>query len=132
MLDAIHWPNSVRDWMDALGMRPVRPETASSLSTLESIRQVMLDTVDHADTGKSAVQKTRLHVRILGAKDAQALWYLRSDLMQLLSACDGEAQAGCALVEISVLFEGLIPAGFHTKPAHRLSGYDGAMPKRPR
>ena len=130
MLDAIHWPNSVRDWMDALGMRPVRPETASSLSTLESIRQIMLDTVDHADTGKSAAQKARLHVRILSARDAQALWYLRSDLMQLLSTESGEVEAGNVLVGISALFEGLIPVGFYARPAQRFSGYDGAMPKR--
>ncbi len=132
MLDAISWPHSVRDLLDALGMRAAPPETRSSVATLESIRQLMLDSADRVDAGKSLAQKTRLRFRIVTAPDAQALWYLRSDLMQVLSAVMCELEARRTLDGISALFDGLVPASLlasHSRQMrHKPGGFGYHVP----
>ena len=116
MAAALHWPNSVRDFLDALGVLPASPEAAS---TLEGIRQAMLDALEApADpTTDRLVQKIRLGHRIRTGKDAQALWYLRSDLMQFLSTSRGELEVARQLEQISSLFEGLLPPGLMPRRA---------------
>ena len=44
------------------------------------------------------------------ATDIQSLWYLRSDLMNLLSCCCGEDQARRLIRQITGLFRGYLPA----------------------
>jgi hypothetical protein len=48
--------------------------------------------------------------RLVTAQDVQALWYQRTDLMQVLCRSQGEAQARAVLSDITRLFEGLLPA----------------------
>jgi hypothetical protein len=47
-----------------------------------------------------------LHMRIRFARDLDALWYLRPDLMTAMSACHGESAARVALTEITGMFRG--------------------------
>lgn len=59
-----------------------------------------------------ATQKARpaLWRRVRYAEDAQALWYLRADVMEALSEVLGEAQAQQSMESISQRFDGLLPA----------------------
>ncbi|MES2509804.1 MAG: hypothetical protein V4625_07725 [Pseudomonadota bacterium] len=111
MLDAVHWAHSVRDWLDALGRGPARPGKPPRAASFENIRQAMLDTVARAESGGRAAPRTRLTYRIMVARDIEALWFLRSDVMQLLSANTGELQALAELNAINARFKGLLPVG---------------------
>lgn len=108
MLDTVHWKNSVRDWLGALGK--LAPKTVSE-GSIADIRDAMLDAVARAESGGRAALKTRLSHRILMASDIEALWFLRSDVMQLLCVSDGEEQARRELDAVSARFNGLLPAG---------------------
>ena len=55
--------------------------------------------------------------RIQSARDVQALWYLRGDLMAALAALQGEQRARAIVREISAEFEGLLPGGMSTRPS---------------
>lgn len=54
--------------------------------------------------------QARIWGRVLYAADIQALWYLRSDLMTLLSHPLGETEARTRLAGVTALFTGLLPA----------------------
>lgn len=92
-------------------------ETAPAPSTesrIKLIRQAMLDSLN--DLGDSA-QLTRVQARVLYATDIQALWYLRGDLMNLLAALNGEFAAKAHLVQITSMFNGLLPAAQMSRPS---------------
>lgn len=126
MLDVLPWHNSVRGWLDTLGRRTISTEIIPAAATLADVRQAMLDAAERAESITGA-SRTRLVFRINAAHDAQALWYLRSDLMQLVSAAGGELEAWRQLDSISALFRGLIPAALHPGRSGR---YDGSHPSR--
>ena len=110
MAVVLHWPNSVRDFLDALGVLPAGPE---AISTLEDVRQAMLEALEGPvkATTDWFVHKLRISHRVRTGKDTQALWYLRSDMMQFLSASMGETAAAHQLEQISGRFVGLLPPG---------------------
>ncbi len=58
-----------------------------------------------ATTGAALARQIRY------ATDAQALWHCRGDLMQALSRWRGEAAATATLMELTRLFDGLVPPG---------------------
>ena len=55
--------------------------------------------------------------RVRWAPNAQALWYLRSDVMTLLSTQHGESAARQCLQEITQLFLGLVHANQMSRPS---------------
>ena len=74
----------------------------------ERIRKAMLFSLDtHCGT-----QDPDIDVRIMRASGITELWYLRPDLMQVLSVCAGESVARDALAQITALF-----VGYHAMPA---------------
>lgn len=82
-------------------------------SRIKDIRQAMLDSI----VGLSdSHQFSQVWARVLYAPDIQALWYLRSDLMTLLSGLLGERTAGARLATISRLFEGQLPSAQKSRP----------------
>lgn len=85
-------------------------------SRIEDIRQAMLDAVGEFGE-KHYPQITR---RIRYAGDIQGLWYLRGDLMAVLSATSGEMAASEKIGTLNSMFEGMLPGGLNSRPS-RLS-----------
>lgn len=61
----------------------------------------------------------RMNMRLRYASDIEALWYLRSELRNLLIPLRGEALANATLAELTPLFQGQLPSalGGPSKPA---------------
>lgn len=55
--------------------------------------------------------------RVFCAPNIQSLWYLRTDVMTLLSGQYGEAAAREELRVISNMFRGLLPAALGSRPS---------------
>lgn len=53
--------------------------------------------------------------RIVFASDLQALWYLRPELLMVVSAVAGERAAQAKIARISALFDGLLPQGLSSR-----------------
>jgi hypothetical protein len=72
---------------------------------VEKIRSLMLGYLDPSPN--SAHQSLIRRLRF--ASDVQALWYLRGDLMAVLSELSNERQARDQIQQITLMFEGLVP-----------------------
>jgi len=85
--------------------RKSRPQREADLA-LQRIRFGMLNTLDaHCDK-----PPIRLDAAIQRADDIMALWHLRQDLMNAISASKGEVVAQAAMATVSELFRGHIPS----------------------
>ncbi|MDB5848603.1 MAG: hypothetical protein JWP29_2355 [Rhodoferax sp.] len=85
---------------------------------IEQVRSVMRRALDEAGVaGFEHVAK-----RLEQAKDIEALWFLRADLMGALSTIQGETAARRAMAKVTPLFDGLLPASLNSRP----SPLDGA------
>ena len=82
-------------------------------SRITDMRQAMLDSIVGLSDSQQFVQ---VWARVLYAPDIQALWYLRSDLMTLLSGLLGERTASVHLATISRMFDGQLPAAQKSRP----------------
>jgi hypothetical protein len=80
---------------------------------VEDIRLAMLDLL--GEDGEFNYPQLTRKVRYSG--DAQALWYLRGELMAALSAMSNEADARAHMEMISRMFKGLVPAGLASRPS---------------
>ncbi len=76
-------------------------------SRIEGIRKAMLDSMTEFLAGK-ATQST-IWDKVLHAPSIQTLWYLRIDLMVMLSLHCGEAMASDRLQTITQRFRGVLP-----------------------
>ena len=91
-------------------------------SDLEPARQIMMGELDHLHAARHSdsaldARLSRLRLRIGLCRDAAGLWFLRSDLMQVLSTSLGEYEARQRMTRIDLLFEGLLPASLNSRPA---------------
>ncbi len=76
-------------------------------SRIVDIRQAMLNDLTEADESNKL---TRVYVRIVFARDLQALWYLRCDAMTMLAKGVGESAASKRIATTTAMFNGLLPA----------------------
>ena len=74
---------------------------------LEVIRAAMLDEIMELDDMHAVVYGSVWN-SIDSARDIQSLWYLRSDLLKVISESYGEEVARKKLQEISEMFRGLV------------------------
>ena len=81
---------------------------------LHEIRQAMLSCLGALGDSPTVV---RLTAKVLYSTDAESLWYLRSDLMQVLAETRGEALARQRVDAISNMFRGLLPAAQQSRPS---------------
>ena len=83
---------------------------------LETIRSAMLLCLEPLadDRDRHFVQVLN---RIRFSNDAEDLWYLRGDVMALLSATRGELAARHCVDGLRPLFEGLLPRSLTDRPA---------------
>ncbi len=110
-------PNLRNSVYSLLGGSAVAASESVLESRLEDIRQGMLDAMGEFGE-KHYPQVTR---RIRYAGDIQALWYLRGDLMSVLSATHGEMLARERVGSLTHMFEGMLPGGLGTRPSRLTS-----------
>ena len=97
--------STLRDSLYGLLGHASTPTESRLFSGIEDIREAMLELIGD-DGPRRFPQVTR---RIRYATDIQALWYLRGDLMAILAALHGEAEARERVRAISTMFRGLLP-----------------------
>ena len=88
-------------------------ERADDAGSLENVRAMMLALAEYEGSERA----TALVRRIRYAMDLQALWFLRGELMALLSRSQGEAAARRHVEELSTQFEDLLPSGLRSRPS---------------
>ena len=98
-----------------LGKAPERVDVTGE--QLDSIREIMLDALGPV----AALSFPHVERRILFARDVQALWYARADLMAVLSEQHGERAAHAKMEPISHRFKGLLPTAM-TQSRRRIPG----------
>ena len=72
---------------------------------LEEVRRAML----HSLKGLTGCEVARMNMRLRYAGDIEALWYLRSDLLDTLTLLRGKAIAQTVLDRITPMFQGQLP-----------------------
>ena len=77
-------------------------------SKVEHIREEMLDCM--ALTLGDSAMRPAVWTRVQYADDIQSLWFLRSDVMHMLSEHCGETTAANKVHNLTALFRGLIPS----------------------
>ena len=65
-------------------------------------------------SGDSVLDASPDH-RILYGRDVQSLWYVRSDVMNLIAGTHGETLAREQLVMLTDMFRGLLPKGLDSR-----------------
>lgn len=76
---------------------------------VEIIRTAMLDALASIDTGAN-IGSPKAWSDITRAADIQTLWYLRSEVLRLLSDFHGEQSGRDKLEAMTEMFRGLVPA----------------------
>lgn len=79
-----------------------------TLPQLEHIREGMLECM--ASFLETSTTRPQVWTKVLYANDIQSLWYLRSDVMQMLSRHCGETLATNKLEALTERFRGHLPA----------------------
>jgi len=73
----------------------------------ETIRNAMLKAIHESYETKNE-DAVRVWSSLSRASDIQTLWYLRSDVLRLLSAHHGETLARAQMTEMTELFRGVV------------------------
>lgn len=100
--------DSIYSWLGT----DLSPDQETSDERLEEIRSRMLVAVQCAN---DPVEHAHLRQKIYFAADTTALWYLRADLMKVLSACHGERIARQKIAMLSNRFHGVLPRGLKVR-----------------
>ena len=87
-------------------------ETSRAAFRIEDIRQAMLDSMGDGASVKFAMVVRRVEL----APSLEALWFLRPELLMVISSMDGELAAQGQVERISAMFEGLLPKGMSSRP----------------
>ena len=80
---------------------------------MERFRGAMLGLIEGDPSDKAAM----LNLRIRCAATLQSLWFMRSEMMALLAATHGEAQARHRLDRISETVRDVLPSGLRSRPS---------------
>ena len=83
---------------------------------IDEAREALLALLHGSDKGEALSAVVR---KLTWAPDAQSLWYLRSEVMSLLSGELGETEAVHRVKSVSPKFKGLVPAS-QISPTSRL------------
>lgn len=102
----------LESWSSVRGSAAGMTDSVRELG-FEAVRDAMLSALQAA----IPVGRSPLEHRIRFAGDVQALWFLRSDLMAVLSSVEGEARAHAVLAALTTLFDGLLPDSLVSRPS---------------
>ena len=78
---------------------------AEKLKRVAGVRRAMLDALGP----QGAELNPRLKHRLMYLSDANALWYARSEMVNVLSRLHGEARAVETVIRLTPVFQGLVP-----------------------
>lgn len=95
------------------GGASTQPPEQDTVFSIEHIRECMMAQLPE-DGDERAVMVRR---RIRYANTIEALWFMRGDLMAVLSRRHGEAAALERISSISEMFEDLLPPGLRSRPS---------------
>lgn len=94
----MNWiPNALLSGIQSIYQRAAGSEISRRENALEDIRKAMLRELDYS----SAIEASKLELKVVHASDLQDLWYLRGDIMAALAAVDGEDLASQKMSLIS-------------------------------
>jgi hypothetical protein len=82
---------------------------------LDDIRQAMLDCL--GNVGRERFPQVER--RVMFASDIQSLWYLRPELLMVVSSAIGEQAAQERVAQLSAMFDGLLPKSLNSRPGGR-------------
>jgi hypothetical protein len=99
---------SIGDWIASL---PAPLGATAPATSVQGVRDAMLRTLGEGGSAR----KPGLARRIRLATSAEALWDLRTELMQVCAQCEGEASARRSLAGVDAEFRGLLPASVTAK-----------------
>ena len=85
-----------------------------TIITIEDIRHRMLDLLA-AEAQSERLATVRRRIRY--AVSVEALWFMRGELMAVLSRSQGEAAALEQISETSEMFDDLLPQGLRSRPS---------------
>ena len=95
-----------------LGSRFPEPDEDTVVS-IEDIRMRMTEMLcSHTDDRAAVVRR-----RIRYADSVESLWFMRGELMAVLSRSRGEARALEMIAGVSELFDDLLPDGLRSRPS---------------
>lgn len=80
---------------------------------MERFRTAMLGLIEAETSDRAAM----LNLRIRCAATLQSLWFMRSEMMVVLAATHGEAEARRRLDAISELARDALPSGLRSRPS---------------
>lgn len=86
-------------------LQPRAAGQAAEPRDLEDLRSAFLESLGY----DGRLNYPMLVRRLRFAQDPEALWYLRSEVMDALAAVHGEARARALMGDLSALFDGQIP-----------------------
>lgn len=98
-----------RNILEAVSISRLLPGYARALQ-LQRIQASMLGALH-----RSQAENTSIRAKILAANDLDQLWYLRCDLMQVISAGRSEKQARALLAPVTALFDEIVPSSMHSR-----------------
>lgn len=105
--------NSLHAIFSAGLTRPGDDDQPDTVISIEDIRARMIDLLsDEADERAVVVRR-----RIRYADSVEALWFLRGELMAVLSRVRGEAGALRLIAGVSEMFGDLLPEGLRSRPS---------------
>ena len=104
-------PNLRSSFMAFLGQGPVTPSIMDDRT--EILREFILDEL--GEFGEKHFPNVGRRVRY--AQDIVSLWYVRGDVMAVLSAVHGETIAREKVDRITDQFKGLLPRGLSSRPS---------------
>ena len=102
---ALENPNLRNNLHDLLGRDKPSSTAWVRDQGLEEVRRAML----HSLMGLTGCEVARMNMRLPYAGDIEALWYLRSDLLDTLTLLRGEAIAQTVMDRITPMFQGQLP-----------------------
>lgn len=105
--------NSLHAIFSAGLTRPREEEDPDTVITIEDIRSRMIDLL----AGQADERATIVRRRIRYADSVEALWFMRGELMAVLSRVHGEAGALELISGVSNMFDDLLPEGLRSRPS---------------
>jgi hypothetical protein len=88
-------------------------DDVETVTSIEDIRTRMLDLLSsHTEERANVVRR-----RIRYADSVESLWFMRGELMAVLSHVRGEAVALELIADISGMFDDLLPEGLRSRPS---------------
>ena len=96
-----------------LGVSRLVEEDEDTLVSIEDIRTRMTEMLSSQDDERASVVRRRIRY----ADSVESLWFIRGEVMAVLSRTHGEAVALELVASVSDMFDDLLPEGLRSRPS---------------